>query len=498
MKKKAVYHNIFGAISNFGFLFVTSIILLPFYFKYVNVADFGIWLGGISFLSIVSVLEANISLILTQKLGESWTNNDKEGFSKNATAAIFFGIITGFVMVFATYFFKDTLCTWVIPSKKTDSTFALSFLVYSASLSLSIVFGYLNCILQVFLKSLLPTIFNLLAAIVSIGYTVWKIPSEGIFAIATGNLLKVCIYGFFLTILVIKELRERKIAFQFESIYVVSLLQKIGLPLISKLGMTFAVNMQNFIVAKSISSSTTTLFEITKKLPFMTIQVINMFAVATFTSFSLFYSEQKNNRGNHEYTKHYFSLLKILLMFSLAGIFILGEGFVSFWVGLDNFGGNSLLALLCLNALTDQLRLILSQQYYAIGKFNITSVTDTLFAGSFMIMAFFLIPIFQLNGIVLAGIGANIFYFLCCFYLENRNGITLVPLILNWKYLMELIIFMGSVVIIKYIIDYFYNQLYVQASFFLIFFLSLAGFYYRKENVFFRFMILKLFKASKK
>ena len=82
MKIKTIYHNLFGSFSNFAFLLFTGIILVPFYFKYISVDDYGIWLGGISFISLLTVLEANISLILTQQLADKWTNKKPVEFSK--------------------------------------------------------------------------------------------------------------------------------------------------------------------------------------------------------------------------------------------------------------------------------------------------------------------------------------------------------------------------------------------------------------------------------
>ena len=459
MKKKAIYHNILGAFSNFAFLFFTSIVLVPYYFKFITTSNYGIWLGGISFLSLVSVLEANIGMILTQQLGDKWTNNKPLEFTKYLTASLFFGVAISCFIILFTYLFKDTLCVWVTPAKEAKSEFTLSFFLYAVSLSVTILTSYVSSVSQVFLKTLLPPFFNIIASVVGIIYSVWAIPNQGIIAIASGNLIKGGIYGLLMCIYVYRILKANKIPFIFEFGYVTRLIQNISFPLISKIGMTIAMSMQNFIIAISISASATTIFDITKKLPFMTQSVINMIAVSTFTSFSLFYSERKNSTENHPYTSHYFSLIRILLLFSLMVIFLIGEGFITLWVGFDKFGGNMLLALLCVLALSDQLRLLLALQYYAIGKFNLTALTDMIFAFSFMILAFILIPYLKLNGIVLAGIIANIIYFTFCIYFEKKQLINLVIQIINQSFFADVTLVLIISALTKFTYEYYKGSL---------------------------------------
>ena len=80
MKKKAIFHNIIGGFSNFGFMFFTSLIFLPYYFNFISNEDYGIWLGGVSLLSLFSIFEANLSLILTQQLAVKLTKMSYQNF----------------------------------------------------------------------------------------------------------------------------------------------------------------------------------------------------------------------------------------------------------------------------------------------------------------------------------------------------------------------------------------------------------------------------------
>ena len=496
MKKIAIVHNFLSSFSNFAFLFLSSIVLLPYYFKFVSTSDYGIWLGGISFLSLASVLEANIGLILTQKLGEKWTKNKPDEFSKYLTAALLFGLaISSFIIIF-TYFFKDTLSIWISHKEQIEDSFSTSFFLYAVSLSITIISSYVSSVSQVFYKTLLPPFFNIFASILGIVYTVWAIPSQGIIAIAAGNLIKGLIYGLLSSIYTFIILREKNVSLIFEFSYVAKLIRTIGLPLISKIGMTIATSMQNFIIAASISASATTIFDITKKLPFMMQTVINMIAASTFTSFSLFYSERKNSSENHVYTNHYFSLMRILLLFSLMGTFFIGQDFITLWVGSDKFCGNLLLALLCIMVLTDQLRLILSQQYYAIGKFTITSITDSIFAVSFMIMALVLIPNLKLNGIVLAGIIANIVYFMVCFYYEKKNHINLVSHIINKSFFVDLSVILIISAVAKLAFEYYRGALFLEGLIILSAITFACILFYQKNKKLAGFVFSSFKKAS--
>ena len=497
MKKKAIYNNFIGAFSSFAFLFLTGIVLLPYYFKFISISDYGIWLGGVSFLSLVSVFEANISLILTQQLCDKWINKKLVEFSKYLSAAIFFGFAVGVLVVIGTFFLKDTLTMWLNSEKHINELFSSSFFLYSISLSLTIISGYFNSVSQVFLKTLLPPFFNIIASILGIAYTIWAVPTQGVLAIALGNLVKAFVYSLLLGIYIFNILNKEKITLRFEFIYIINLIKNIGLPFISKVGMTLAVSFQNFIVASIISSTATTVFDITKKIPAIVQMLINMIAVSAFTSFSLFYSEQKSSKETHEYTKHYFSFIRILLYFSLTGVFLLGQDFITFWVGIDKFGGNLLLALLCMSALTDQLRIILALQYYAIGKFNLTAIADTIFAISFMAFAFSLIPHFQLVGIVLSGIFANIIYFAFCFYLEKKYNLNMIANIINRGLFFDLALIILVAGIAKFIYELFGSHIIIGAFTIFITFVILCIAFYRKEKSLINFLVFKFGRASK-
>jgi len=497
MKRKAIYHNVLGAFSNYAFLFLTSIVLLPYYFKFISASDYGIWLGGISFLSLVSVLEANISFILTQQLGEKWTNNKPTEFSKYLSSAFFFGLAASAVIIISTFYFKETLTSWVSPGGHTKDHFSESFFLYTVSLSFTFTFGYLNCVTQVFLRTLLSPLFNIFASIVGISYTIWAVPTQGILAIAAGNLVKSVIYSILVTIYVSIILKEKKIPISFEFSYLLKLIRNIGLPFISKVAMTLAVSIQNFIVATTISSNATTTFDITKKLPVIVQMIINMITVSTFTSFSLFYSEQKNKESKHKYTIHYFALIRILLFITLTVIFLIGQDFVTIWVGFDKFGGNVLLALLCLTALTDQLRLILAQQYYAIGKFNLTSVTDTIFALTFMIIAFLLIPFMKLNGIVLAGIIANICYFSVCFVLERNKKVEMVRHIITRRFFSDLALVVLVALLSKFLYETLRGSMIGEILTVSTAITILCMAFYIREKALFSFIVLKFGKTLK-
>ena len=482
MKKKSIVHNFFGSFSNFVFLFLTSIVLLPYYFKFISTSDYGIWLGGISFLSLVTVLDANISLILTQQLGDKWTNNKPIEFSKYLTASLFFGVAISCFIILFTYFFKDTLSIWVSPTKEVKSTFTQSFFLYAISLSVTILTSYVSSVSQVFLKTLLPPFFNILATILGLTYTVMTVSTQGVLAVAAGNLVRSSVYGLLICIYVYKILKDKKIFLVFEFSYVKRLVYSIGLPFLSKIGMTLAGNMQNFIIAASISASATTIFDITRKLPVLTQSVINMFAASTFTSFSLFYSARKNSTETHEYTSHYFSLIRILLLFTLMGIFLIGRDFITLWVGFDKYGGDLLFALLCIAALTDQLRLILSQQYYAIGKFKITSITDSIFAVSFMIMALILIPYLKLHGIVLAGIIANIIYFTVCIYFEKKEHINLVTQIINQSFFVDVTLVLIISALTKFTYEYYRGNSLIEVAILVTAITFICIMFYKKDK----------------
>lgn len=494
MKKRAVAHNFIGGISNFLFLFLTSLVLLPYYFKFISTSDYGIWLGGISFLSLVSVLEANIGLILTQQLGEKWVQKKIDEFSFYFTAALWIGTIISLLIIFLSYFFKNKLCLIIIHEQKELTIFAKSFFFYAASLAITIVSSYINSITQVFLKTLIPPLFNIFSSIIGITYTVLLVPHQGVLAIALGNLIRSFVYGSLISIYVFGLIKKNKIVLGFRLEYVQKLLGNIGFPFFSKVGMTVASNMQNFIIAASISASATTIFDITRKLPIMSQTVINIISASTFTSFSLYYAEQKKSDDKDLITNNYFTLMKFMLIGVMMTVVLLGQNFINLWVGPDKFGGNLLLGVLCILALSDQIRLLIAQQYYARGKFNLTAKTDLLFVGAFIFSAFILIPLYRLYGIVLAGIAANVFYYFVCFFFEKKESIVLIPYVIDKVFMLDVLFALLLTTTAKFIIKYLsLNLLY--STFFSLLIIAIMFFYqYVRKRDFFAFLLHNILK----
>jgi O-antigen/teichoic acid export membrane protein len=483
LKKNAIFHNLIGSISNFVFLFISSIILLPYYFKFISEFEYGIWLGGISFLSLLSVLEANISLILTQKLGSKWVNNESQEFSRYLSSAIFIGVSVSILIITFAFFIKEDLYRWVSKNEITDFRFTNTFLIYSISIAITIVSGFFNCVTQVFLKTFWTPVFNFIGSIAGIILTIYFVSYYGVLALALGNLVRVIVSGFFTIIYVIKLLKENSIHYSFQFRYAFEFIKNISLPFVSKVGMTAATNLQNFIVAASLSASTTTIFDITRKLPVILIMVINMIIVSSFTSFSLFYSEARDNNDKHAFTNYYFSTMKIILLIGVFIVFLIGKEFTSAWVGIDKYGGDKLLALICLLGVGDLLRQIISQQYYAIGNFRLTS-----FAVSFMIGAYYLIPLYELYGIVLASILANIIYFVICYYLEKSSKITIVSSILDLNLVLDVGFLILFAIFYKGLILYFGFNLVTNFMIIMIFGLIPFFYFYFKNKVLFNFI----------
>lgn len=494
MKKKAIFHNIIGGLSNFGFIFFTTIFLLPYYFTFINNEDYGIWLGGISFISLASIFEANLSLILTQQLAKKLVENKLLEFSKYLTAAIFFSICTSIIIILGTYFFKENIFHLVSEKEIDIKLFSNSFFLYSISLSLTIIAGYLGSVFQVYLITIKQPIYSIIASFFGVLCTVILVSHYGVLSIAIGYLVKSSVYLFFITIGASKILKANNIILIFSYKYLRKLLKSIGLPFISKLMMTSTMNIQNFIISLTIGSSITTIYDITKKLPLINISLINIIAMATFTSFSLFYSEVNDKLIRDNYTRKYFDFIRVLLFVSLTTIFIIGKDFIRLWVGLDKFAGIDILGLICVCCLLDQLRLLLAQQYYANGKINLTSLTDSIYAILFIIITIIILPVMGLKGIILAGIFSNLFYFAVCKFFEIKNKINVVAQIITKTLFIDIII-VSFISFISYSIlrlfpENIFTTLVVAISSLII----LIIIYYNKEKTLINFIINKFIK----
>lgn len=429
MKKKAIYHNLVGSLSSFGFTIISGVILIPYYFQYIDKESYGIWLGGLSLLSLFTVIDGNLAMVLTKLLSNERVKNNTKNFSDLFFAGLFLGLILFAVIGSAVFLFKDKLAMSVQAQGPAIQFYAKCFLLYSIGLTFNIISSFINALNQSLLRTLLPPFFGIVSAIAGIAYTVITVPTRGVAAIAEGFLIKGGIYLMCNVIYGIYNLNSEKIKFNFHFKAVAELVSNVKWPFFSKLAMTAAVNLQNFIISAFLIASLTTVYDVTRKLPIMIGLIVNIITVSTFTSFGMLYSE--NNTKQDFYSDAYFTLIKLLMAVPLFGIFLFGKEVIGIWVGLDKFGGLTLLGLLCVVQFLDQLRLTLSQQYYAKGLFRLTSITDIIYGVFFLLSLVFLLKPLGLIGVALSSLVAAFIYYLSCLYFERKEGINFLQYIFN-------------------------------------------------------------------
>jgi O-antigen/teichoic acid export membrane protein len=454
MKTKTIVHNFYAALGNFFFLFLTGIVFLPYYFRFITTTDYGIWLGGISLISLILIFEANMGLILTQILADKKVKNERIEFSKYFTAAFLYGSIIGILIMLLSFFYSSSILGFISKQSHPSALFSNSFFLFSLSIALTIFSANFSVLLQVFFKTELLLLFNVISMILGISVTIFFVPSHGIMAIAGGNLVKVFVSAFFSVFYGVKIMKVECIYLNIDFSFMRKLLVHTIWPFFSRIGIVTAVSIQSFIIATSISPSSATVFDITRKIPITIQSLINFIAFATFTSFTSLYAEENMDSKVNEYSKKYYLLISLLLIISLSGVFIVGQNFIGVWVGGDKFGGNVLLGLLCLTSLTDQLRLLLAQQYTVMGRSKLTSISEIAFAMSFGIAVYFLISKLGLYGIVLALLIANFIYFISCFVLERKQSTTIVGAILNKGLISDLLLIIIIDILIKFISTY--------------------------------------------
>jgi len=156
LKAKASIYNYLFNLSNLLFVIISGVFMVPLYLKFIDINTYGSWLATGNLIGLVSILEAGLDFIITQKLAVAWQTNDKLRFSKLAGSSMIVALVIALVIVLLTWIMSFFIAGWVNTPENDVDILKLSILVSGLTAGFTILFSVAGTYAQVWQQTFFP------------------------------------------------------------------------------------------------------------------------------------------------------------------------------------------------------------------------------------------------------------------------------------------------------------------------------------------------------
>ena len=327
---------------------VNGVLMLPVYFKYISVSEYGSWLAAFSFISFVGVIESGLGMILTQKLSESKVNEDHFlGFSGiNIFIGLVLAILTCILSLFSPYFLINFL------SFENNDIDLIGELVYVGGLgsALAIMTSFIGVFAQVWQETRFTGFMSVLINVAGIFLVIFLLMAGyGVRSLAYGYFIRSFINLVGISIWFVASWYKKKLSMptvdlkDFRDVLVLSIW-----PFFARMSTFASTNLQNFLVAIVISSEATVVLDLTGKI----INVLGGFVPLISSSYFGLLSLSKASKNKSAFYSVFATVSKLTVLSLMTALLfsLVSTKFILFhWLGDNKFGGYSLLLLILLS-----------------------------------------------------------------------------------------------------------------------------------------------------
>jgi O-antigen/teichoic acid export membrane protein len=369
---------------------INSILLLPFYIKYIDVSILGVWLASSSVLNWMTMIDPGIGEVLQQKIAELKGKKQESEIGKSIGSGLISSALIVLLAIAAGIVFY--FCIGMVINKDISQYKNLSIALFITVLAtgLSLVSFTLTGInqglhnsAQVAISSLSA---NFLFLLVNLAFLLLGF---GVMAIAIGNLARALFINIYIFVSMKKLLHRESIAIRFNRSHFKVFIRIFSFTSASKIisGLSYSLDM--VVLARYIAPGMITIYEINKRPLNLTNTLVGRHSVALMPLIS-HEKGKENNEGivqliNKQFRWYMYGALFIAFMFAITYFDL-----ISAWVGEGKYIGNNILYLLVIYNVVGLISYFMSNVGYALGdiKKNSTfNIIRNIFYGVFIVLA---------------------------------------------------------------------------------------------------------------
>jgi O-antigen/teichoic acid export membrane protein len=424
-KINAAIYNIVTQGSNFFLTLILSVILVPLYLQYFGLDVYGAWLASGNIIALLGVLESGLSFVLTQKLSVAQQNNNADFFPIFINGTLIFFLISICILTIGLLLLPYIPTIVQAPLQhRTDLIWGILFSILATVIT--VIMSPFGIIPQVYLKTFVPGIFNLLGNMFSAITVIIALKlGFGVASIGLGYLVRAIIISLgnvFYSIHLLKNITNK--IYKFEKNKIFQLFKEILIPFLSRLAVTLSNNTQNLIIAAFISPTLTAIYDLTSKVTITLKSLTNIISISTFGGFSLTFADKDSNKLLN-------TVSKFLLIYSIPMALFYGFSLIftptilKYWVGISKFGGYDLLFFIVLSAVASDYLSLSNMFAWSSGFYKKGAIYDIVNVIIYLILVIVFINILGYKGIPLASFFSTIFI-LFLFYINilSKLGLT--------------------------------------------------------------------------
>ena len=407
MDKKVLRWNY---VFQYGYVFTNifnSLLLLPFYIRFIDPETLGIWLATGNVLAWLTMADPGIGDVLQQKIAEL---NGAKSF-RELSLTIGSGIVAGLIVLVVSLIIglgfyaclNQLLNTDIAQYKDLPMAFLISILSSGITL-VSFTFSGINQGLhlskQVAISYILSNIIFLLVnlCLLFLNYS--------LLSIAIANLSRALFLVLYNIVFVSKYSRNHSIAF--EKAHFRKFIKVFSYTSLSKILLAFAGNIDLLILARYIPARLITLFEINRRPVKMAQGLVGRYSVALMPSISYAKGQNDLEQSKVFISKRLKKYLYVTTLFTFICC-LTYKDLISLWTGSQNYAGFTTTYLLAALFFVYCVGYFLINIGYALGDFKTNSFFSILKCS--LIIAFTIIGahFWGVNGVLVLTLVISLF-----------------------------------------------------------------------------------------
>jgi len=415
------------------FTIFTGIIMVPMYLKYIGIEVYGAWLAAAVIINFIGLIESSLSTIFTQKLSHSYINNQNEFLSLSGSVigiAVVYSLVALILGYVSSLFLPQLVNTPLSAVEDVQHALALLSIVVALTLSYSLI----GTFLQVLQKTLYVGIATFISNVSGVIVIYLMLTNDyGVIAIASGFVIRAFLNLLFLITITSyfwKNFKLLKPTYSFDPTK--KLIKYSFVPFLANVSNRFISGSHLFFIGVLFSPTLVTIFDITSKVIVACRMFITLLVPSSFAMLSLVLS----NKNLKEINTVLHTLLLLLGSLSIAALsfsLVFSKSIVTFWVGLENYGGDLLLYLISVAFLFEEIGKAMNTLLAAAGKIEYAAYTSMI--ASFIYL--FLIYVFNHTfGIYIFPLALFISSFLI-FLINRSNFEKITGVIMKTKYFFD-------------------------------------------------------------
>ncbi|OGR64998.1 MAG: hypothetical protein A2X31_07505 [Elusimicrobia bacterium GWB2_63_22] len=423
--KKKVFYGISVDYVGTILVAIAGFVVVPFYFKYVSVAEYGVWLAIQGVIGMLSVAEFGGDVYLITKISDDSVFNDASAVTAQISTMILLKSVLSVLFIVSgvvVFFSLDRIISSGIDVSIVNRIFVLALAVLVIGTFSSTLSTILSARHHYSLVNSITSFFAIFAAALPLLFLAQGL---GVLSFALALFISVVVQA--LLLLGSVMLKYPTLRVKLSSVSIGSIKDTYNYSkkfYFLRLAAMFRTNYMVLAISHLTSASYVTIYTITNRIPSVVPMFFSKIGTGLFPTFAKFYAAGDMAKIKSIYLRLAKIVWRLVLFFFILVVGLNGD-FVRLWVGTDKFGGFWMMVFLAVNMLVLSVNNPLGTIVYSTGKYEKWPQWAVVEIFLSVVASYVCAKIWGVDGIVFAFMLASMVTAVYLFQMVNRVlGIT--------------------------------------------------------------------------